>query len=128
MRAFGFSRSACAVASGVLLFLALTACSSRVLQPFQMEVQQGNYLTAKEVALLREGMTREQVRFVMGTPLINDIFREDRWDYVFTRQAQNSNAMERRRLTVHFDGEVVRRLDESGVDGVGDARAAQAPR
>lgn len=95
--------------------LGTAGCSSRFFSPYQMEVQQGNYITQKEVALLKEGMTRDQVRFVMGTPLVNDLFRTDRWDYVYTRQEQNSDRVEKRRVTVVFDADLVKRLEDHNV-------------
>lgn len=61
--------------SGALL---LTGCS-----PYRIDVRQGNYVDQEMVSQLRQGMTREQVRFVMGTPLVVDMFRENRWDYVY---------------------------------------------
>lgn len=61
--------------SGALL---LPACSA-----YRIDVRQGNYVDQEMVAQLRKGMTREQVRFVLGTPLVVDMFRENRWDYVY---------------------------------------------
>jgi outer membrane protein assembly factor BamE len=75
----------------------------------KMEIQQGNYVTQEMVSQLRPGMTKDQVRFVLGTPLMADIFHENRWDYVFRRQPQNSNRLEERRLSVFFeDGKLTR--------------------
>jgi outer membrane protein assembly factor BamE len=104
---------------------ALAGCSTRVFSPYQMEVQQGNFVTQKEVGLLREGMTREQVRFVMGTPLVTDLFRVDRWDYVYTRQPENSDRSEKRRVTVHFDGDLVKRLEDVNVPPASETRPGQ---
>ena len=57
-----------------------------------MEIQQGNYISQEAVSQLKSGMTKDQVRFVLGTPLVADIFHEDRWDYVYQRQRQNASA------------------------------------
>ena len=105
------SIAACAIATA----LVLGGCSSRFFSPYQMEIQQGNYITEREVALLREGMTRDQVRFVLGTPLVNDVFRNDRWDYVYTKQPQNSNQVELRRITVYFADDLAKRFEDIGV-------------
>lgn len=89
----------------------LTACGPLV---YRMEVQQGNLVTQESVAQLKPGMTKDQVRFVLGTPLVTDIFHSNRWDYVFTLQpARSSSIKEERRLTLFFDNEG--RLDR--VDG-----------
>ena len=50
---------------------------------YKIDVQQGNVLTQEMVAQLKPGQTRDQVRFILGTPLITDIFHQQRWDYVY---------------------------------------------
>lgn len=69
--------------------------------PFRMEIQQGNFVSQDMVDKLKPGMTREQVRFVLGTPLLTDIFHADRWDYVYFRELA-SGKREQRRLLVRF--------------------------
>ncbi|MEO0317994.1 MAG: small protein (tmRNA-binding) protein, partial [Pseudomonadota bacterium] len=54
-----------------------------ILPIYRADIQQGNFVSKEMVAQLREGMTPEQVRFVLGTPLINDAFHANRWDYPF---------------------------------------------
>jgi outer membrane protein assembly factor BamE len=64
--------------------LLLTGCSVvNFLTPHKIDIPQGNEITANQVELLRVGMTRAQVRFVLGTPLLTDPFHKDRWDYIF---------------------------------------------
>ena len=76
--------------------------------PYRMEIQQGNYVDQDMVSRLKTGMTRDQVRFVLGTPLVADVFHADRWDYVFVRDPQSGPAQERR-LSVFFrDGKLAR--------------------
>ena len=72
------------------------------LEPYRMTIQQGNNLSQEMVAQLKLGMTREQVRFVLGTPLLMDVFHADRWDYVFYREAADGKR-EQRNLSVVFD-------------------------
>ena len=72
------------------------------LEPYRMTIQQGNYLSQEMVAQLKLGMTREQVRFVLGTPLVQDAFHADRWDYVFYRDVPGAKR-EQRNLSVVFD-------------------------
>jgi len=60
----------------------LTACSGFNLV-HKIDVQQGNVITQDEVNLLEPGMTRRQVQFIMGSPMIADVFHQDRWDYIY---------------------------------------------
>ncbi|MBM3347940.1 MAG: outer membrane protein assembly factor BamE, partial [Betaproteobacteria bacterium] len=87
-----------------LVLLALSACAyvPRA-TPYRMEIQQGNMVDQEMVSKLTPGMTREQVRFILGTPLVVDPFRVDRWDYVFLRQPENKQEVEKRRVVVYFE-------------------------
>lgn len=65
----------------------LDSASNRVasiVTPYQVEVVQGNFVSQEQAAALQPGMTREQVRMILGTPLVSSLFHADRWDYVFT--------------------------------------------
>jgi outer membrane protein assembly factor BamE len=90
-----------------------------IFAPYRVDVQQGNFVSREMVTQLNEGMqrpegvTREQVRFVLGTPLLTDIFHADRWDYVFRLQKRNG-AVISSRVTAFFDGNRLTRID-SGV-------------
>ena len=76
--------------------LGLTGCSTlpgvqwlsrfSFISPYKMDIRQGNSLNADKIAQLKLGMTRAQVQFLMGTPLISDIFHKDRWDYIYNFQ------------------------------------------
>jgi outer membrane protein assembly factor BamE len=79
--------------------------------PYRIEIQQGNYVTQEAVAQLKPGMTRDQVRFVLGTPLVSDIFHRDRWDYVFLRQRANRGEVEYRRIAVFFEDGRLKRVE-----------------
>lgn len=74
---------------------------SGLLQPYRIDLPQGNYLTRESVDRVQEGMTREQVRFLLGTPLLRDLFHPDRWDYVF-RYKFPSGDVEQRKVTIRF--------------------------
>jgi outer membrane protein assembly factor BamE len=78
--------------------------------PYKMEIQQGNFVSQEMVTQLKPGMTKEQVRFVLGTPLITDIFHVDRWDYVYWREDAAGNR-EQRKLAVFFADGKLARLD-----------------
>jgi outer membrane protein assembly factor BamE len=85
--------------------LLTTACTALPgLTPYRIEIQQGNYVTREMLAQLKPGLTRDQVRFVLGTPLVSDIFHEERWDYVFMRRRVNSSEVEYHRIAVFFEG------------------------
>lgn len=88
---------------------ALTACNP--LKPYRMEIQQGNFVTQEQVSKLQSGMTKEQVRFILGTPLLTDVFHADRWDYIYRRQRARSNELEERRLTLFFEDNRLSRVD-----------------
>ncbi len=62
--------------------------------PYRMEIQQGNFVSQEMVAQLKPGMTKDQVRFILGTPMVTDIFHADRWDYIYWREASNGSARE----------------------------------
>lgn len=110
----------------VLALLALAGC----VQPYRLEVRQGNVVTREMVQLLKPGMTRNQVRFALGTPLIADPFHPERWDYVYLYKAHANAPPETRRLTVVFDGDRVERIegDLAPADGMaGDGATRGAP-
>lgn len=99
--------------------LCLAACSSignstrsalNSVTPYKVEVVQGNFVSKEQVELLKPGMTRQQVREVLGTSLLSDVFHSNRWDYVFTIRRQGVEAQQRR-LTVYFNGEVMDRYE-----------------
>jgi outer membrane protein assembly factor BamE len=103
-------------AAGATLILTLAGCSSsgwtvpRIpgVTPYRMEVQQGNSVTQDMVSQLKRGMSKEEVRAVLGTPLLADIFHAERWDYVYWRE-QSDGKREQRKLAVFFsDGKLAR--------------------
>lgn len=75
-----------------------------IFTPYRPTVQQGNYLTREQLDQLKEGMTRSQVQFLLGQPLLNAGFRDDRWEYVFRMQWADLRA-DTRRVTVYFDAQ-----------------------
>ena len=74
------------------------------LTPYKVEVVQGNFVSKEQVDALHAGMSREQVRQVLGTPLVTSLFHADRWDYVFTLRRQGVDPQQRH-LAVFFKGE-----------------------
>ena len=80
------------------------------LRPYRPDIQQGNFISREMVSQLKEGMTREQVRFVLGTPLLTDVFHNERWDYPF-RMAKGNGEMTVSRLTLTFSGDKLARIE-----------------
>lgn len=79
-----------------------------VFSPYRPMIQQGNFISQEMLVQLKEGMTRDQVRFVLGTPLLTDIFHANRWDYPF-RLARGDGEVTSSRVVVYFeDGKVAR--------------------
>jgi outer membrane protein assembly factor BamE len=76
--------------------------------PYKVEVVQGNFVSKEQVELLKPGLSRQQVREILGTSLLTDVFHADRWDYVFTIRRQGVEPQQRR-LTVFFKGELLDR-------------------
>ena len=76
----------------------------QIVTPYRMDIQQGNFVTQEMVDKLAVGQTRDQVRFILGTPLLVDVFHANRWDYVF-RLSRGWNEPERRRLVIYFDAD-----------------------
>ena len=83
---------------------------SGLLEPYRIDLPQGNYLTREQVDQVREGMTRDQVRFILGTPLLGQLFQTDRWDYVFRYMHPNGQA-ETRRVLVRFADDRVKSVE-----------------
>jgi outer membrane protein assembly factor BamE len=95
--------------AALLLCLTLSACFIR---PYKMDIQQGNFIEHAQLGKLKPGMTRSQVRYALGTPLIADPFHPDRWDYLYIER-KKGRLVEYRRLTLYFDGDkLVRALTD----------------
>jgi len=94
---------------------ALSACGTWWLpEAHRIEVQQGNILSAEQVEALKPGMSEEQVRFLLGTPVLHHAFHPNRWDYVYT-EALAGEYPPARRLTLYFaDGRLTRITDSYG--------------
>lgn len=99
----------------ILLSLLLASCGSVPMPtPYKMDIRQGNYVTAEMRDKIKPGMSRAQVRYVMGTPMVSDVFHANRWDYVY-RLEQHHELVEQQRLTLYFEGDNLVRIDDSGL-------------
>jgi len=79
---------------------------------YRMDIQQGNLLDPEQVDQVEVGMTRSQVRFLLGTPMVIDTFDPDRWDYVYSLRRGHSRKVDRRHLVVWFEGDTVARIEQ----------------
>ena len=103
----------------ILAALFAAACSSAPpVQPYRIDIQQGNVVTQEMVAQLKPGLTRDQVKFILGSPLVVDMFRTDRWDYIYMFKPGKGEP-QRRRLTVIFENDKLARLAGDVVSGDG---------
>lgn len=78
--------------------------------PYRPDIQQGNFVSQEMLTQLKVGMSREQVRFLLGTPLLTDVFHADRWDFPFYL-ARGNGELTSSRVTVHFKDNKVERID-----------------
>lgn len=92
------------------ILLGLAGCSV-----YRVDIQQGNTLEAEQVDQLQIGMSREQVTFLLGTPLVHDPFHPDRWDYVYSFKP-GGRTVKSRHLTLYFDNNTLARIDRSQFD------------
>ncbi|MES2012240.1 MAG: outer membrane protein assembly factor BamE [Pseudomonadota bacterium] len=93
----------------ILMVFLCVSCGTALptVKPYKLDVQQGNVVTSKMLLQLRPGMTKSQVRFIMGTPLIQDSFHGNRWDYVY-QMRENGKITEQRRVILDFENELLK--------------------
>jgi outer membrane protein assembly factor BamE len=99
--------------------IALCGCASQLqtseslfglITPYRMEIVQGNVITKEQMARVQVGMSRRQVRDLLGSPLVADIFHADRWDYLFSIRRQGAEP-QRRAITLVFAGDALKTID-----------------
>ncbi len=93
-----------------LWFLLSAVLAGCMLAPHKIDIQQGNYIDQEMVAKLKPDMTRSQVRFILGTPLVADVFHPNRWDYVYLT-GKAGDVRRQRKITVVFDGDKLKFID-----------------
>ncbi|NUZ04579.1 outer membrane protein assembly factor BamE [Piscinibacter koreensis] len=108
-------------AAAMLALLALGGCQSLqssdnflgVITPYRLEVVQGNVITREMAQAVKPGMTRAEVRDVLGSPLLTDVFHANRWDYVFTIRRQGAEP-QLRRVVALFENDRLASIDSGG--------------
>lgn len=88
----------------ILVFLCLAVASGCV---YRANISQGNLVEQEDLDQLEIGMTKNQVRFLLGTPMIDDPFHRNRWDYVYYLKVRRQDAVQKRWVSVFFDEELV---------------------
>jgi outer membrane protein assembly factor BamE len=94
---------------------------------YRINVQQGNFLDQNAVEQVKTGMTRSQVRYLLGTPMVADTFDKERWDYIYYLKKGRSRKVDSRRVTVYFDAaDKVAKIDKpsAAIAAEQDASAA----
>lgn len=94
---------------------ASTGCMLRnfSLKPYRINIQQGNFLEEEDVDQVQTGMTRSQVRFLLGTPMVEDAFNSDRWDYIYYLKIGRSQEVYTRHFIVFFEGDQTVRVEKN---------------
>jgi len=105
------------VFAAIAFAFALSACS--FFAPYSIDIRQGNHVDDSMLAQLKPGMTREQVRFALGSPLVVDVFHSDRWDYIYRFKSGKSGKVEQRTVSVFFVNDKLDRVegDIASADG-----------
>ena len=91
----------------ITLVVALAGCAHKI------DIQQGNVVTEEQLTKLQIGMNWQQVRFIMGSPMLTDPFHHDRWDYYYSLKP-GRDPLVSYRVTLYFDGEKLARIEREG--------------
>ena len=98
----------------ILVSLLLASCGVPHLTPYKMDIRQGNYVSPEMREKLKLGMSKQQVRYLMGTPLVSDDFHGNRWDYPYSL-AVDGKLVEKQSMTLYFEGDNLVRVDDASM-------------
>ena len=93
----------------------ITICTTLIISGcsvYKVDVRQGNTLEVEKVAQLKEGMTKKQVQFLLGSAQLKDAFHPNRWDYIYTF-TPGGQEIQRHHMTLHFSGDTLVKIDKS---------------
>jgi len=119
--------ASCAMAAGCGTLRDTSTSALNAITPYKAQVVQGNFVSREQVEALRPGMSREQVREILGTPLVASAFHANRWDYVFTLKRQGIEP-QARKLAVFFAGEGLQRFEGDPMPSESEFVALLEPR
>ena len=97
---------------GIIAIFQLPACTSILPEAHKIEIQQGNRIKPEDLAKIKPGMTQKQVKFVLGTPLLQDSFHANRWDYIYHLKPGRED-LKQSRVSLFFEGDKLVRIDNS---------------
>jgi outer membrane protein assembly factor BamE (lipoprotein component of BamABCDE complex) len=108
----------------VLLLLSLLINAGCIL--YEQDIEQGNVLTPEMIQQIRPGMTRKQVQFILGTPLVADAFHANRWDYYYSLKPGRKPVSKKQRITILFQGDRVSQIirQDNGDSNAGEKKKA----
>lgn len=98
------------ISSFIIAMPLLSGCSSLLPEPHKIDIQQGNRVKAEDLAKIKPGMNKEQVKFVLGTPLLQDTFHLNRWDYLFYLKP-GAHDPRQSRVSLFFEGDELVKID-----------------
>ena len=90
----------------------LNGCTSILPTPHKIDIQQGNRVKPEKLQKLQIGMSRKQVKYILGTPLLEDTFHSNRWDYIYYFKA-GSGEVKQSRVSLFFDGDSLTEIDRN---------------
>ena len=138
------------VGAAALFVLGLTACSGlttisddskskigKVFKPYRPDMVQGNFISKEQLERLKVGMDREEVKVILGTPLLTSVMHTNRWDYVFAFKRGDTQLVEQRQVTLFFEKEALAKIQADDlpteyeliaeIDGIKGARPQRKP-
>lgn len=94
----------------ILLLALCTTLLSACIKPYRPDIQQGNIINNSDLREIRPGMSKQEVLFILGTPMVIDPFNEQRWDYFYSNRDQRKRETDQRLITAIFDGDSLVKL------------------
>ena len=88
---------------------------SKLFNPYRPDIVQGNFVSKEQLDSIRPGMTKDQIRQIVGSPLIVDMFHPNRWDYIFSYRVGDTQQVEIRKVTLTFNGVQLTKIDAEEV-------------
>ncbi len=109
----------------IITAVSIAVLLSGCIRPYSIDVQQGNVVTSEQLERLKIGMTKREVRYLLGSPLVVDPFHNDRWEYYYSFRAGRSKQAEHRRVTIVFDSDAFREVQGDIIAGESDSVTPQ---
>lgn len=107
MRGTLIAAALAAALAGCTAYDSVTQRIAQSITPYRITVVQGNFVSQEAASQMQVGMSRDQVKALLGTPLLTDMFHADRWDYVFYFKRGSTSVVQQRDFVVHFAGDRV---------------------